>query len=87
MFLLDCGPLSKPDNGDVVLNAGTKYEAVANYSCNDGFQLVGDTSRICKNTGTWSGVQPTCAKKGYYKSKQKHTLICLTNGNILLFIY
>ncbi|XP_052242564.1 adhesion G protein-coupled receptor B3-like [Dreissena polymorpha] len=62
-FPKDCGPLSKPDNGDVVLNAGTKYEAVANYSCNDGFQLVGDTSRICKNTGTWSGVQPTCAKK------------------------
>ncbi|KAH3729507.1 hypothetical protein DPMN_055479 [Dreissena polymorpha] len=62
-FPKDCGPLSKPDNGDVVLNAGTKYEAVANYSCNDGFQLVGDTSRICRHTGTWSGVQPTCAKK------------------------
>ncbi|KAH3726549.1 hypothetical protein DPMN_052416 [Dreissena polymorpha] len=60
----DCGPLSKPDNGDVVLNAGTKFEAVANYSCNEGFKLVGDTSRICKNTGTWSGVQPTCAKNG-----------------------
>ncbi|KAH3725860.1 hypothetical protein DPMN_051712 [Dreissena polymorpha] len=60
----ECGPLSKPDNGDVVLNAGTKFEAVANYSCNEGFKLVGDTSRICQNTGTWSGVQPTCAKNG-----------------------
>ncbi|KAH3726521.1 hypothetical protein DPMN_052388 [Dreissena polymorpha] len=59
----DCGPLSKPDNGDVVLNASTKYEAVANYSCKDGFQPVGDISRICQNTSTWSGVQPICAKK------------------------
>ena len=72
MFILDCGPLSKPDNGDVVLNASTKYEAVANYSCNDGFQLVGDTSRICQSTGTWSGVQPTCAKNGNTNYIQTH---------------
>ena len=40
---------------------------VATYSCNTGFDLVGQTTRVCEDTnggtlttGTWSGSAPTC---------------------------
>ena len=41
--------------------------SVATYSCNTGFALVGQTTRVCEDTnggtmttGTWSGRAPTC---------------------------
>ena len=41
--------------------------SVANYSCNTGLGLVGQTTRVCEDTnggtvttGTWSGSAPTC---------------------------
>ena len=41
--------------------------SVAAYSCNTGFGLVGQTTRVCEDTnggtvttGTWSGSEPTC---------------------------
>ena len=36
---------------------------VANYTCDPGFVLVGDHTRICGSDGTWSGMAPTCARK------------------------
>ena len=41
--------------------------SVAIYSCNTGYVLVGQTTRVCEDTnggtmttGTWSGSAPTC---------------------------
>ena len=41
--------------------------SVATYSCNTGFVLVGQTTRVCDDTnggtvttGTWSRSEPTC---------------------------
>ena len=41
--------------------------SVAAYSCNTGFVLVGQTTRVCEDTnggtvttGAWSGSAPTC---------------------------
>ena len=36
---------------------------VATYSCDFGFFLVGDHTRICGSDGTWSGMAPTCARE------------------------
>ena len=36
---------------------------VANYTCDPGFILVGDRTRICGSDGTWSGMAPTCERK------------------------
>ena len=30
------------------------------YSCDPGYTLVGDSTRICQATGNWSGRAPTC---------------------------
>jgi len=51
-----CGNLSGPDNGRVVLS-GTSDMAI--YSCNNGFNLVGDTTRTCVSNN-WTGTRPTC---------------------------
>ena len=33
---------------------------VATYTCDPGFILVGEPTRICSSDGTWSGMAPTC---------------------------
>ena len=57
---MDCGALSNPVNGSVHYTAGTTFRQKANYSCNTGYNLVGDNTRTCEATGEWSGSAPTC---------------------------
>ena len=64
---MDCGALSNPVNGSVhytngqVSNtAGTTFGQTATYSCNTGYNLIGDNTRTCQATGVWSGSAPTC---------------------------
>ena len=37
--------------------------AIAVYSCDQGFELVGDSTRECMNNLTWSGSSPTCRRE------------------------
>ena len=56
---MDCGNLNGPANGSV--NASrTTFRQTATYSCNTGYNLVGDSTRTCQATGVWSGSAPTC---------------------------
>ena len=57
--VVDCGTLNDPSNGQVTLN-GTTFWSVATYTCDPGFNIVGDMKRICQANGTWSGNEPTC---------------------------
>ena len=57
---VDCGPLTDPANGIVNHTAGTTSEQTATYSCNTGYNLVGDRTRTCQAEGNWSGSAPTC---------------------------
>ena len=61
---VDCGNLPDPDNGQVNHTAGTTFGQTATYSCNTGYNLVGDSTRTCQATGNWSGSVPTC--RGMY---------------------
>ena len=54
-----CGELSNPDNGRVEVSSN-KVGGVATYSCNDGYRLVGDDTRVCKDSGSWDGTMPSC---------------------------
>ena len=54
---VDCGSLTDPANGQVDL---TSFGQTATYSCNTGYNLVGDSTRTCEATGNWSGSAPTC---------------------------
>lgn len=53
-----CSVLTDPADGSVVVTSQTEG-GVATFSCNPGFDLVGEPSLTC-TAGSWSGVPPTC---------------------------
>ena len=57
---VDCGTLTEPDNGQVNHTAGTTVGQNATYSCDTGYNLVGNSTRTCQAIGNWSGSAPTC---------------------------
>ena len=57
---VNCGNLTDPANGSVNHTAGTTLGQTATYSCNTGYNLVGNSTRTCQATGNWSGRAPTC---------------------------
>ena len=40
--------------------AGTSFRSVATCSCDEGFELVGEATRVCGSNGEWSGAVPSC---------------------------
>ena len=60
LIVVDCGILTNPTNGQVSHTAGTKFGQTATYSCDTGYNLVGDGTRICQAGGVWSGSEPNC---------------------------
>ena len=59
---MDCGSLADPPNGQLDHTAGTTLGQTATYSCNTGYNLVGDSTRTCQAIGHWSGSAPTCQR-------------------------
>ena len=57
-----CPALPNPTNGMMTWDS-LAPGGVATYSCDYGFFLFGDPTRICGSDGTWSGMAPTCARK------------------------
>eukprot|EP00058_Branchiostoma_floridae_P025619 XP_002611109.1 hypothetical protein BRAFLDRAFT_70467 [Branchiostoma floridae] len=55
---VQCPTLTAPENGAV--NGGNSYQDVVQFTCNHGYQLIGDSSRTCQADGTWTGADPTC---------------------------
>ncbi len=57
---ITCGRLESPTNGKVIVT-GTTPGSVATYSCNSGFELIGnERRRSCQNNGQWGGNAPVC---------------------------
>ena len=57
--VVDCGSLMDLENGAVSLT-DTRFQSEANYSCNNGYNLVGEANRTCQASGTWSESTPIC---------------------------
>ncbi|CAI8041021.1 Sushi, von Willebrand factor type A, EGF and pentraxin domain-containing protein 1, partial [Geodia barretti] len=57
--VVGCGSLLAPANGLVNVST-TVFNSTATYSCNGGYNLVGDTTRTCLASDLWSGIKPTC---------------------------
>ena len=57
---VDCDTLPDPANGRVNDTSGTTFGQTATYNCNTGYNLVGNSTRMCQATGVWSGSAPTC---------------------------
>ena len=55
------------NNGYPVIHAGEGerlgYGAKVTYACNEGFQMVAQSTRVCQLNGTWNGTQPHCKSK------------------------
>ena len=65
--VVDCGTLTNPANGQVSNTAGTTFGQTATYSCNTGYNLMGDSIHTCQATGNWSGSVPTCERMLHIK--------------------
>ena len=63
LVAVDCGPLDKPDHGDIILLEGTKFGKRIKFKCNIGYKLRGSRRRTCQSDGTWSGYLTTCDSK------------------------
>ena len=60
-----CPPLTNPDNG--VINCslgddGPSYEDTCSFTCNTGYKLTGNDTRICQSDRNWSGTDSVCDK-------------------------
>ena len=58
--VVDCGGLESPDNGTVDLREGTTFGSTAFYSCDELFELDGNSTRVCLSSGVWSNEPPVC---------------------------
>jgi len=54
-----CGNPGTPTNGQKI-GESYQYHDVVSFKCNEGYKLVGSSSRTCKTDNNWDGVQPTC---------------------------
>ena len=61
--VVDCRTLNTTMNGQVSHLNGTTFGQTATYSCNTGYNLVGDSTRMCQADGMWSGSEPICISK------------------------
>ena len=59
---IDCGNPPDIPNGVITAN-DTSLGSTAQYTCNDGYILLGGATRICESTDMWSGTEPACARK------------------------
>ena len=59
---VDCGVLRNPVNGQVNDTNGTIFGQTATYSCNTGYNLVGNSTRMCQADGLWTGSAPSCER-------------------------
>ncbi|XP_070252782.1 complement receptor type 2-like [Myotis yumanensis] len=58
-----CGTPSEPTNGKMEITGEAKFGSTINYSCNEGYQLIGETSNHCSivgNTVAWENEVPIC---------------------------
>ena len=66
--MIPCMDLNElPTNGHISYNNGTTNNrtagTVAAYSCDTGYLLVGDTTRVCQVDGSWNSNPPNCKRK------------------------
>ena len=57
-----CSILYPPSNGHLTVN-NAHYRGVAQYFCNNGYNLVGASNRTCQSSGHWSGTPPRCRRE------------------------
>ena len=54
-----CDTIDTVENGTVDGSIYT-YDSVLTFTCNDGYQLAGNSFIVCTSQGTWSNPTPLC---------------------------
>ncbi len=64
-LVADCRFLPRPSNGQIRFepDGTTVFRSRAVYSCDSGFSLDRDDTRVCQADETWSGSAPNCVRK------------------------
>ena len=57
-----CSNIQSLSNGRITID-GFKFRQYLMYDCDDGYNLVGDATRTCLETGEWSGTEPSCVPR------------------------
>ena len=59
---VNCSTPKQPNHGTVSYN-DTGYNMVVVYKCDEGYSLIGSSTRVCQSNGNWSGEEPVCERK------------------------
>ena len=59
---VECPELESPQNGTVSYD-DRLYPNNAEYSCDDGFELEGEPTRMCQLDGEWTEEAPSCEEE------------------------
>jgi len=77
-----CPPLTAPDNGDIDCSLGGDGEAnpgnTCTFTCDDGYELGGSTSRTCGDDGSWSDTDTICTKSMHIIWPKYHCSLTLS---------
>ena len=79
-FNAPCATLDDPSSGSVTTYYNSTVDLfVAEYTCEDGFTVVGDNQRYCYENMYWSGAEPYCIAGKLHKNEllQLIKLICI----------
>ncbi|XP_019614832.1 PREDICTED: uncharacterized protein LOC109462715, partial [Branchiostoma belcheri] len=58
--IVPCLPPMAPANGSVSPDDATSYQDVVEFSCDPGYELVGDSAHVCQWDGRWNSSTPNC---------------------------
>ena len=86
--VISCPDLSNPDNGVVQFSSGTVFQSVAEYSCDDGYQIIGTSSLTCQANAQWSDSPPHCESKPnilYNLDYHNKIIVCIYSLCLLCF--
>ena len=84
--VVSCGDPGIPANGTRIGSTFT-FDGTVNYTCDDGFTLIGDIRRNCLPSGNWSGDLPTCQSKLHNEWKIYHINVLFQNFVFSRFLF
>ena len=69
MLIVQCLPLTNPNNGTVNCSLGDdgalSNEDTCSVTCNTGYELTGSDTRTCQSNGSWNGTDGVCTRGKY----------------------
>ncbi|XP_063967900.1 uncharacterized protein LOC129280080 [Lytechinus pictus] len=75
---IECGPTPSVHNASLSHLTSSTYRGTAVYSCNEGYELVGNPSVYCMSNGDWSAADFTCQEIQSTTVLEETTLIITT---------